>query len=141
MIKVSTNTLVLLAGANAGVEVESLTEVNVYASEAGSHRRGDRCFEGHAGAFDGFNNAVRNGCAQSGHNVHAGFLNVPVNFHAGGVDAHAGGFSQFRTNAVAGDQCDLMCHGARVSKGGGFVYVYSNKADRPVATQFQECLV
>ena len=45
------------------------------------------------------------------HHVHARLLHVPVDLHAGGVDAAPRGRGQFRSHAVAGNQRHFVSHG------------------------------
>ena len=56
--------LVLLAGADAGVEVERLAEVDVDAAEAGADRRGDRGLQRDLGAAARLDDAVGHGGAE-----------------------------------------------------------------------------
>ena len=44
------------------------------------------------------------------HHVDARLLHVPVDLHAGGVDASPGGLGQFGSHAVAGDQRHFISH-------------------------------
>ena len=56
--------LVLLAGADAGVEVERLAEVDVDAAEAGADGRGDRGLERDLGPAARLDDAVGHGGAE-----------------------------------------------------------------------------
>ena len=106
-----------LAGADAGVEVERLAEVDVDAAEAGADGRGDRGLEGHLGAAARFDHAVGDRGAELGHDVDAGLLLVPVDRDAGGLDAHLGGLGQLRPDAVAADERHFVRHRCCISRG------------------------
>ncbi len=115
LVEVGPDALVVLAGADAGVEVECLAEVDVDRAEAGADRRGDRGLERDLGPPARLDHAVGHGGADLGHDVDAGLLDVPVDGDAGGLDAELGGLGQLGTDAVAGDQGHFMGHGRRCS--------------------------
>ena len=58
--------------------------------------RGDRGLQGALRAADAFHHGVGQRRAGPGHDVDAGLLHVPIDLHAGGVDALAGRLGQFR---------------------------------------------
>ena len=87
---------VILARPDAGVQAQLLPQVDVDAAEAGAHGRGDGGLQGAAGAADALHRGLRQRRAQSGHHVHARLLHVPVDLHAGRVDAAPRGRGQFR---------------------------------------------
>ena len=102
--------LVVLAGADAGEQAQRLPQMDVDAAKAGADRRGDGGLQRALGAADAFHDGVGQRRAQPFHDVDAGLLHVPIDFHAGGVDALAGRLGQFRTGAVAGNQRNFVCH-------------------------------
>ncbi len=67
-------------------------------------------FRAHLRAADAVQHAVGQRRAGAGHHIDAGLLHVPVDLHAGRVDARAGGFGQFRSGAVAGNQRHVVGH-------------------------------
>ena len=101
---------VLLAGPDAGVQAEGLPQIDVDAAKAGADGRGDRRLQRTLGALHAFHGGVRQRRAGAGHDVDAGFLDVPVDFDAGGVDALAGSLGQLRTGAIADNQRHVVCH-------------------------------
>ncbi len=87
-----------------------LAQFDVDAGKAAANRRGDRSFQAYAGAFDGF--------VQLFGNVFLVFLkgfgarreSFPLKFHAGGFQNANRRLRDFRPDAVAGDERDLMRH-------------------------------
>ncbi len=115
VLEVGPDAVVVLAGADARVEVEGLAEVDVDRAEAGADRSGDRRLEGDLGPPAGLDDGVGDGCPDLGHDVDARFLDVPVDRDAGCLDAKLRGLGQFGADAVAGDQGHVMGHGKRLS--------------------------
>ena len=106
----------VLAGPDAGVEVEGLAEVDVDAPEAGADRRRDRGLQGHLGPPARLDDAVGDRGPEPRHDVDARLLDVPIDRDAGGLDAQLRRFRQFRPDAVARDQGHLIGHRAEISR-------------------------
>ena len=105
---------VVLAGPHAGVQAQLLPQVDVDAAEAGAYRGGDGRLQGTTGPPHAFHDGVGQRGAGSLHHVDARLLDIPVNPHAGGVDAAPRRLGQFRSHAIARNQRHLMSH-ARLS--------------------------
>lgn len=98
-------------GADVGEEIEFLAEGDVDALEAAGDWGGDGAFESDSGAIEGVNDGVGDGlfCA---FDDFAGELDaIPIDGYAGGVDGADSGSGDFGTDAVAGEESDLMGHG------------------------------
>src|SRR5690606_36460475 len=109
VFEVGADALVGLAGTHTGVKAEFLSEVDVDAAEALTDGRGNGGLEGHLVGLDRLEHALGD-LALGLDDFDAALLHVPIDLHAGGIDALAGGFGNFRTNTVTGDQRDLV-HG------------------------------
>ena len=101
---------IMLAGADAGEQPQLLPQVDVDAAEAGAHWRGDGGLQAHSGCGGRFLNGIRKGGAKRRQDIDPRLLHVPVNFHAGRIDALPGGLGQFRSDSIAQNQRDFVCH-------------------------------
>ena len=98
----------ILDGPEVGEEVEFLAQRDVDALEAASDRRGDRPFERHFVALNGFVERRGNVLAEDLEGFGAGGVALPIEVDAGGFKDADDGLRDFGADAVAGDQRDLV---------------------------------
>src|SRR3990172_4767252 len=94
------NAGVVLAGPQAGVEIEELPEGNVYAAETRAHWGGDGTLQSDLVLPDGFQDRVRKGSAGLFHYVNTSVLNIPLDIESQGINDSTGSLDDFRAGAV-----------------------------------------
>ena len=111
--KEGANARIILAGADAGVQLEFLAELHVDAAKTLAHRRGDGGLQGTVRAADAGQQRFRQRGAGPFHDIDPRLLRVPGNLHARGVDAHPCRLGQFRTCPITKNQRHIVCHRAK----------------------------
>ena len=92
---------IILARPDAGEQIELVPQMHVDAAEAGPDRRGDGRLQGTSRAADARQRFLRQGGAGLRHDIDARLLHVPIDFHAGGIDATPRRFGQIRSGSIA----------------------------------------
>ena len=90
----------------AGIEVQTLAQLDVGAGEAGADGRGQRSLERHAIPPDGVEDVVRKLRAVLLDGGGAGLVLVPLDGDPGGLQHTAGGAGDLRADPVSGDESD-----------------------------------
>ena len=98
------------------IKIERFAQSDVDRSESFADRRRDRPFQSHLVALNRFDQFIRQGFAEFIECLLAGDVLFPFNFDAGCFDDAHDGSGDFRTNPVAGNQCDTMLHKSEVSR-------------------------
>ena len=111
LAEVAPHARIVFAGADAGEQAQLLPQMDVDRAKAGADGRGDRGLEGAAACGGRWPARYRAAACRV-----LAITSTPASctsqliFHAGGIDAHAGRFGQFRSGAVAGDQGYVVSH-------------------------------
>ena len=98
------------------VEAELLAQRHVDALVSAADRGGGGSFEADARHFERSEDIVGNQLALFGERAHAGFDALPFDGDAGGVHSAYGSVGNFGSNAVAGDESDLVGHHIAIIK-------------------------
>ena len=104
--------------AEIDVQAQLLAQRHVDALVAAADGRGGGALQAHARHFERGEHFVGNQLAVFGQGAHAGFHALPFDGHAGGLYGAHGGFRNFRSDSVAGDQRDLVGHHSYYKVGG-----------------------
>ena len=100
------------------VQAELLAQRHVDALVAAADRRGGGTLQSDAGDFERGEDVVGNQLALFGERARAGFHALPFDRDAGRIHRAHGGVGHFRSDAVAGDERDLMGHHSYYRVGG-----------------------
>src|SRR5690606_8645797 len=100
-------TFVLFAGADAGVKVQLLPQIDIDAPKSLADRCGNRSLESNTIVADRFQDAIRD-FPFFLDDLNSAFLYVPVHLHASGVDTAARGLGDFGTNSISTDQRNVI---------------------------------
>ena len=92
------------------VEAELLAQRHVDALVAAGDGRGGGALQADARGFERGEDVVGNQLALLGQRAHAGLHALPFDGDAGGFDRAHGGFGHFGSDAVAGDERNLVGH-------------------------------
>ncbi len=101
-------------GAEVAEEFELLAQLHVDAAESAADGRGDRAFQRHAGALDGFDQLLGDVLVIFGKGVGPGRIALPLKLDAGGFQDSDCRGCNFRTDSVARNQRNFMCHSAPI---------------------------
>ncbi|PYX04040.1 MAG: hypothetical protein DMG85_18585 [Acidobacteria bacterium] len=97
-------------GTKVGVKLKFFPQRHVNAGKPASDGSRDRTLEPNPSAFDGFDQLFGDVFVIFLIGFGARLESFPFKFQTGGFeDAHCGA-SDFRTNAIAGNESDLVCH-------------------------------
>jgi hypothetical protein len=110
---VGAHSRVELAGAETGVEVEFLAQLDVDRPETRPHGCGGRTLYPYLRPTDGFEGALREGITLGLVDIFAGGVFIPLELDTGRLENASGRLDQFGAGPVARDECDLVSHQRR----------------------------
>ena len=97
-------------GAKIGVKPQPLSQADVDAGEPPGDGRGNGPLEGHPVLANGLQQAVRKVDSVALQGCSSGIDGLPLHIDAGRLNHFGGCLSDFRSNAVSGDQGDFVFH-------------------------------
>ena len=102
-------------GAKIGVKPQPLSQADVDAGEPAGDGRGNGPLEGHPVLANGLQQAVGKVDSVALQGCSSGIDGLPLHVDAGRLNHFGGCLSDFRSNAVSGDQGDFVSQGCRFS--------------------------
>ena len=93
-----------------GVQLKMFSEFDVNAGEASANRRGHRPLQPNTGALDGVDQLFWDVFPILFISLSSGFVNLPLELHARGFQNAHGRLSNFRADAIAGNESNLVRH-------------------------------
>src|SRR5205807_2834345 len=112
---------IALARSNQSVEIEFLAEGDVHRPDPFPNRGCQWSFDRHLVPANRIEHRRRHGSAVLLHHAEPRVLDVPFELDAGRLQHAAGGFADFRTDPIAGDQGHAMRQNVSIVPAGSYV--------------------